>query len=491
MLRKYEVAMKNSLLLMLLLSSPFFLFLVVARKQHGLETKEAITNHYHNLETTSFQPSSICIRSTKGDKKTGTLEVVHKHGPCSTFSKGKDKPLSMEEILTLDQNRVKSIRSRLTINTQGSKATFPPKTESTDLGDIYVVKVGLGTPKKDLSLVFDTGSNITWTQCQPCIFSSDTSCYSQQEPIFAPSSSTTYSNISCTAPECSALHFATQMIPDCDNASSACMYGIVYGVPIRSLGVFAKDKLTLTSEDDVIDDFYFGCGYNNEGPFGGSAGLLGLGPHNLSFVSQSADKYGKVFSYCLPSRDSNTGYLTFGKDGVASDNVAYTPFSNSKASSLYELELEAIFVGGKKLEISPTVFTNAGMTIESRTVFTRLPATAYAALRQAFRSEMTNYTLAKPLDILDTCYDFSNTTTVTIPGISMLWGGNTKLDISSHGILFGNNSQSCLAFVGHKNDVGDKDDRSIGIFGNFQQKTLKVVYDLPVGKVGFAYGGCE
>ncbi|KAJ9545957.1 hypothetical protein OSB04_025664 [Centaurea solstitialis] len=468
------MAMKNSLLLlMLLLSSSFFLFLVDARKQHGLETKEAITNYYHNLQTTSFQPSSICTRSTKG-KKRGTLEVVHKHGPCSTF------------------NKVKSIRSRLTINTQGSKATFPPKPESTDLGDIYVVKVGLGTPKKDLSLVFDTGSNITWTQCQPCIYLGVYSCYNQQEPIFAPSSSTTYSNISCPTPECCALSFATQMIPSCDKSSSACKYGVVYqGVRSASFGFFAKDKLTLTSEDDVIDDFYFGCGLDNEGPFGGSAGLLGLGPHNLSFVSQSADKYGKVFSYCLPSRASNTGYLTFGKDGVESDNVSYTPLSTSKTASLYELELEAIFVGGKKLEISPTVFSNARMTIESRVVFTRLPATAYAALRQAFRAEMTNYTLAKPLDTLDTCYDFSNTTTVTVPGISMLWGGNTKVDISSHGILFGNNSQRCLAFVGHEDDVPRKDDRSIGIFGNFQQKTLKVVYDLPAGKVGFAYGGCE
>ncbi|KAJ9546033.1 hypothetical protein OSB04_025740 [Centaurea solstitialis] len=474
------MAMKNSLLLlMLLLSSSFSLFLVVARKQHGLETKEAITNHYHNLETTSFQPSSICTRSTKGDKKRGTLEVVHRHGPCSTFSKDRVKHLSVREILTLDQNKVKSIMSRLTINTQGSKATFSAKPERTGLGN-YIVRVGLGTPKKDLSLVFDTGSHITWTQCQPCLYL----CYSQQEPLFAPSSSTTYSNVSCTAPECSALTNATGFPPGCDS-SSTCKYSMMYEDTSISLGLFGKDKLTLTSEDDVIDDFYFGCGHNNDGHFGAEAGLLGLGPDKLSFVSQSANKYGKVFSYCLPSRASNTGYLTFGKDEVASNNVSYTPFSNSKESTLYVLKLEAIFVGGKKLAISPTVFSSAGMIIESRTVFTRLPATAYAALRQAFRAEMTNYTLAKPLDTLDTCYDFSNTTTITVPGISMLWGGNTKVDISSQGILVGNNSQSCLAFV------GNEDDTWIGIFGNFQQMTLKVVYDLPAGKVGFAYGGCE
>ncbi|KAJ9545984.1 hypothetical protein OSB04_025691 [Centaurea solstitialis] len=66
------MAMKNSLLVLLMsvLSSSFFLLLVVARKQYGLETNEAISNHYHNLQITSFEPSSICTRSTKGSKST-------------------------------------------------------------------------------------------------------------------------------------------------------------------------------------------------------------------------------------------------------------------------------------------------------------------------------------------------------------------------------------------------------------------------------------
>ncbi|KVI06882.1 aspartyl protease family protein At5g10770-like [Cynara cardunculus var. scolymus] len=470
-------------LLMLLLSSSFFFSLVVARNQHALE--EAIPNHYHNLQTTSFLPSSICTLSTKGDRKRGTLEVVHKHGPCSTFSKDMVKPLAVEDILSHDQDRVESIRSRLTITTdgkrdiRGSKATLPAKSGSTIGSGNYIVTVGLGTPKKDLSLIFDTGSDLTWTQCQPCA----RSCYAQQETIFAPSSSTTYSNISCSASECSGLTSATGNKPGCSASSSACIYGIQYGDQSFSVGFFAKDKLTLTSKD-VINDFYFGCGQNNQGLFGGAAGLLGLGRDKLSIVSQSTREYGKVFSYCLPSRASYTGYLTFGKDRAAS-NAKYTPFSSSKGSSFYGLELQAIFVGGSKLAISPTVFSSSGMIIDSGTVITRLPPTAYSALSKAFRSQMTKYTLTKPLSILDTCYDFSKTTTVTIPVISMLWGGNIKVDIAAQGTLYANGiDQVCLAFA------GNGDDSDIGIFGNVQQKTLGVVYDLPAGKVGFAPGGC-
>ncbi|KAJ9545909.1 hypothetical protein OSB04_025616 [Centaurea solstitialis] len=469
---------------LLLISSSFFFFLVVARKQHVLETKEDITNHYHILQTVSFLPSSICSRSTKGHKKKGRVEVVHKHGPCSTFSKDMVKPLSVEEILSLDQNRVKSINSRLTINTDSknntlgtSKTTLPAKSGITIGSGNYIVTVGLGTPKKDLTLTFDTGSSLTWIQCQPCAGS----CYAQQEPIFEPASSTTYSNISCTAPECSALTSATGNQPGCARSSSRCLYSATYGDGSFSVGYFGKDKLTITSED-VIEDFYLGCGQDNEGLFTGFAGLLGLGPDELSLVSQSADKYGKVFSYCLPSRPSYTGFLTFGK-GVATNNVAYTPLSNV---NFYGIELEAIFVGGKNLAISPTVFSRSGTIIDSGTVITRLPATAYAALRQAFRAEMTKYTLTKPLRIFDTCYDFSNTTTVTVPSISMLLGGNTRLDIPNQGILLGNEiSQVCLAFA------GNEDDSDVGIFGNFQHKTFEVVYDLPGGKLGFASGGCE
>ncbi|GKA71536.1 aspartyl protease family protein-like protein [Tanacetum coccineum] len=125
------------------------------------------------------------------------------------------------------------------------------------------------------------------------------------------------------------------------------------------------------------------------------------------------------------------------------------------------------------------------MIIDSGTVITRLPPTAYSALSKEFRAQMTKYPLTKALSILDTCYDFSNYTTLTIPKISMLWAGNTKLDIAAEGVFYANGaSQVCLAFA------ANGDDSDIGILGNVQQKTIQVVYDVNAGKVGFASGGC-
>ncbi|GJR85745.1 aspartyl protease family protein-like protein [Tanacetum coccineum] len=125
------------------------------------------------------------------------------------------------------------------------------------------------------------------------------------------------------------------------------------------------------------------------------------------------------------------------------------------------------------------------MIIDSGTVITRLPPTAYSALRKAFRAEMRNYPLTKAFSIFDTCYDFSDYTTITIPKISMLWSGNTMLDLAPEGFFIVNGvSQVGFAFA------ANEDDSDIGIFGNVQQQTLQVVYDVNAGKVGFASGGC-
>ncbi|CAK9150774.1 unnamed protein product [Ilex paraguariensis] len=363
---------------------------------------------------------------------------------------------------------------------QDSQVTLPAQSGSSLGTGNYFVTVGIGTPKRDLSLSFDTGSDLTWTQCLPCV--SVKSCYQQQQPKFDPSQSTSYSNISCNSTLCSQLNSATGNTPGC--SASTCLYAIQYGDKSFSIGFFAQEKLTLTSTD-VFNTFLFGCGENNQGLFRGVAGLLGLGRDKLSIVSQTAQKYGKFFSYCLPSMPSSTGHLTFGNNGVPS-TVKFTPLSiNTQNPSFYFIDLKAISVGGRQLSISPSVFSTTGTIIDSGTVITRLPPAAYSALRTAFRQGMTNYPMTKAVSILDTCYDLSNYTTVNIPNIGFFFGGNLNVDIDSSGILIAATStQFCLAFAGN-NDTSD-----VGIFGNFQQKTLEVVYDVAGGRLGFGSVGC-
>ncbi|XP_051151458.1 aspartyl protease family protein At5g10770-like isoform X2 [Andrographis paniculata] len=455
-------------------------------------------HHFHTLHFTSLFPQSLCTPSssfTPGSKqRSSTLQVVHRHGPCSVPHL--TTPPSLAEILAADESRVESIQAKLApsyeITRAGKRNKYKdrkvdlPVQPGRSLGSgNYIVRVGLGTPPKTLSLIFDTGSDLTWTQCQPCA----RSCYQQQDPIFNPSSSSSYSNVSCASSQCSQLSSATGNTPGC--STKTCVYGIQYGDQSFSVGFLSKDTLTI-SKSAVFQNFFFGCGQNNQGLFGNTAGLIGLGRDQLSVVSQTAGTYGKYFSYCLPSSSSSTGHLSLGRSR-ASGSVIFTPFASSSqgaaSNSFYFVDIDGISVGGRALSISQSVFQAAGGTIvDSGTVITRLPPAAYSALSTEFQQQMKKYPVAPAYSILDTCYDFSNytNTKIVIPTISFTFRGNAKVNLDASGILIAiNGKQACLAFA------GNSDSSTVAIFGNTQQKTLEVVYDVAGGRLGFGAGGCK
>ncbi|XP_030544011.1 aspartyl protease family protein At5g10770-like [Rhodamnia argentea] len=442
---------------------------------YGVEGKIAS----HTVSASSLSPSPSCSPSnTKAGNRKSTLEVIHKHGPCSHLVQGHN-PLNHTKTLLQDESRVKWIQSRSSNGSNGLKASaatsLPAKSGITVGTGNYIVTIGLGTPKKDLTLIFDTGSPLTWTQCEPC----EGSCYTQSDPIFDPSQSSSYGNISCTSTACSQL-------VDSGCSGSTCLYSIQYGDQSSSVGFFATEKLTI-SQTDIVDNFEFGCSENNHGLFGRASGLIGLSDDKISIVEQTAAKYGKYFSYCLPSSSSSIGHLTFGKDGEASSSVSFTPLSTvPQGSGFYGISIVAISVGGNRLSIPSTVFSSGGAIIDSGTVITRLPPTAYSALRTTFRKAMANYRMAPALSILDTCYDFSKESTVTLPSITFSFAGGVDVDLDPNGIFFfAKASQVCLAFAANGADS------HLGIYGNVQQTTFEVVYDVAGRKLGFGSNGCS
>ena len=148
---------------------------------------------------------------SSGPKREASLTVIHKYGPCFQSNKDQLLVLNHTEILLQDQSRVNSIHSKFSKNLDGNKlresqaTTLPAKSGGTIGTGNYIVTVGLGTPKTNQTLAFDTGSDLTWVQCKPCAGQ----CYQQVDPIFDPSKSTSYTNISCPTPLCSQLTSAT------------------------------------------------------------------------------------------------------------------------------------------------------------------------------------------------------------------------------------------------------------------------------------------
>ncbi|XP_072994598.1 aspartyl protease family protein At5g10770-like [Typha latifolia] len=465
------------LLLLLLL---LFAFVLPSRCSHATQ-KEYLSSH-HTVDVRSLLPTNSCSSSKALHEGyyEQRLNIVHQHGPCSPLHRKKN--LSHKQILNNDQSRVDWIHRRISSSTSKQQdklrdsldsATIPARSGRSLSTGNYIVSIGIGTPKRDFSVLFDTGSDVTWIQCKPCV----SYCYPQQEPLFDPLQSSTYANISCGSPYCSQLN-------SYGCSGSGCLYSVQYGDNSYTVGFFAQDSLTLTPSN-VIPNFRFGCGEKNRGLFGRAAGLLGLGGDTTSLVSQAYQKYGGVFAYCIPPTTSSTGYLAFGGSSPTT-NVQYTPMlTDTDTPTFYFLNLVAIIVGGQKLSISPTVFSTAGTIIDSGTVITRLPPDAYSALRSAFQRKMSGYKSASAFSILDTCYDFTGYNNVKIPTVALQFDGSVMANLDVSGILYVQSiSQACLAFA------GNSDPTDTAIFGNMQQKTFNVVYDLSKKVIGFSPGGC-
>ncbi|XP_028801630.1 aspartyl protease family protein At5g10770-like [Neltuma alba] len=426
-----------------------------------------------------------------GWKKNSSLQVMQRHGPCWQQKHDKAEPNESHphiDILSEDEARVNSIHSMLPRRfshenmKQPDSANIPVRSGLPIRAGGYIVSISLGSPETEWSFIFDTGSDFTWTRCKPYLVESH---YDQQEPIFDPSKSTTYSHIKCPSSMCAWI-LSTGKYQECANYTKTCIYKLKYAEASFSGGFLSKERLT-TAAGGTFDNFLFGCSPNKGGnTLGGAAGILGLSRHPISFVQQTTNTYNKVFSYCLPSTPSSMGHLTFGSNDVP-NNVQYTPITTiPNLTSFYGINVIGITVGGAELSSVTSTLSSAKAIIDVGTTITRLPQSVYAALRSEFQKKMAIYPMACELVMLDTCYDLSGYETVMIPEINLVFGGGVKLNLDASGIVYAaSEKQVCLAFAPNTND------EDVVILGNVQQKTIEVVYDLNVERLGFGPpGGC-
>jgi hypothetical protein len=388
---------------------------------------------------------------------------------------------TLEERLRRDQLRAAYIKRKFSGAKGGaagdveqSDAATVPTTLGTSLSTLeYVITVGIGSPAVTQTMSMDTGSDVSWVQCKPC-----SQCHSQADSLFDPSASSTYSPFSCSSAACAQLS-QSQQGNGC--SSSQCQYIVNYGDGSSTTGTYSSDTLTLGS--NAIKGFQFGCSQSESGGFNDQTdGLMGLGGGAQSLASQTAGTFGKAFSYCLPPTPASSGFLTL---GAGSSGFVKTPMLRStQIPTYYGVLLEAIRVGGQQLNIPTSVFS-AGSVMDSGTIITRLPPTAYSALSSAFKAGMKQYPPAQPSGILDTCFDFSGQSSVSIPTVALVFSGGAVVDLASDGIMLQTGSSIlCLAFA------ANSDDSSLGIIGNVQQRTFEVLYDVGGGAVGFRAGAC-
>ncbi|CAA7402147.1 unnamed protein product [Spirodela intermedia] len=338
----------------------------------------------------------------------------------------------------------------------------------------YFSRVGIGRPARLQYMVLDTGSDVTWAQCQPCA-----DCYQQADPFFDPAASSTYSPLSCGSSQCRQLDVSA-----CRNGS--CLYQVSYGDGSYTVGDFATDTITLGGAS--VPGIAFGCGHDNEGLFVGAAGLLGLGGGALSFPSQVS---ATSFSYCLVDRDStSSSTLEFGSGAGGGDAAVSAPLlRNRKLDTFYYVGFTGISVGGRMLSIPPSSFSmgesgEGGVIVDSGTAVTRLQSDAYASLRNAFTKGTAGLPPAMGVALFDTCYDLSGRDTVEVPAVSFQFPGGKALRLPAKNYLIPVDSFGtfCLAFAPTSS--------GLSIIGNVQQQGTRVGFDLANSLVSFSPHEC-
>ncbi|TXG56853.1 hypothetical protein EZV62_018166 [Acer yangbiense] len=345
--------------------------------------------------------------------------------------------------------------------------------------DEYLVRVGVGSPPTYQYLAIDTGSDVVWVQCQPC-----SRCYNQDDPVFNPTTSTSYSVVPCGSPACDALNLDDRLCH-----AGKCGYKLKYGDGSYTEGTLMLE--TLMFGQKRILNMAMGCGHNNQGSFNVIAGLLGLGGGKMSFVNQIPET-GGAFSYCLADLGSRSpGWLAFGRGlyGAFPVGVAWAPLlRNHRAPSFYYVGLSGLGVGGVRVPISEDIFRltqsgDGGVIMDTGTAVTRLPTVAYEALRDAFIAKTSSIPRVPSVSIFDTCYHLDEDN-VEFPHISFYFSAGPILNLASYGYLtqvdgVGN---FCFAFAPSPS--------RLSIIGNIQQAGIQISVDEANGFIGFGPNVC-
>ncbi|KAK7395266.1 hypothetical protein VNO78_15817 [Psophocarpus tetragonolobus] len=366
------------------------------------------------------------------------------------------------------------------------------------------IPITVGTPPQNVSMVIDTGSELSWLHCNNA-----TTTTLIPDPFFNPNLSSSYSPIPCSSPTCTTRTRDFPIPASCDS-NNLCHATLSYADASSSEGNLASDTFGFGSS--VNPGTVFGCMNSfystNSQTDSNTTGLMGMNLGSLSLVSQL--KIPK-FSYCISGSDFS-GILLLGESNFSwGGSLNYTPLVQISTPlpyfdrSSYTVRFEGIKVSDKLLNISDNLFvpdhTGAGQTMfDLGTQFTYLLGPVYNVLRDEFLNQ-TNGTL-RVLDdpnfvfqiAMDLCYRVpANWTELPeFPSVSLVFEG-AEMRVSGDQLLYrvpglirGNDSVYCFTF-GNSDLLGVE----AYIIGHHQQQNMWMEFDIVEHRVGLAQARCD
>ncbi|CAL2235105.1 unnamed protein product [Prunus armeniaca] len=260
-------------------------------------------------------------------------------------------------------------------NKFGSSAVFPLHGNVYPLG-YYSVSINVGYPAKHFDLDIDTGSDLTWIQCDaPC-----TGCTRPREYLYKPKNN----HLQCGDPLCVAFHSPAS--DPCKTPDDQCDYEVEYADQGSSLGVMVNDyfPLKFTNGSQLGPRLAFGCGYDQKYPGPNTpptTGVMGLGNGKASIVSQLS-RMGltrNVVGHCLSGQGG--GFLFLGDDLVPS-GVMWTPMSRNSMENHYSSGPAELVFNGKSTGVK-----GLSLVFDSGSSYTYFNSQAYKAVVNLVRKK--------------------------------------------------------------------------------------------------------
>ncbi|XXG43929.1 hypothetical protein AAC387_Pa01g3850 [Persea americana] len=401
-----------------------------------------------------------------------SIDLIHRDSPRSPFY-NPFETLSdrMSRAIRRSNSRIDYFHSTISTTSTDISSKVLPNSGS------YLMTISLGTPPVQILAIADTGSDLIWTQCSPC-----ESCYDQDAPLFDPTNSSTYVDLSCNSNPCSALPKHS-----C-NSDNTCQYSYGYGDKSFTIGALASETLSLSTSATgsgsrvEFPKVAFGCGHNNGGTFNShGAGLVGLGGGSLSLISQLSSSVDGKFAYCLVPLNENkaSSRMDFGDSAVVSGNGAVsTPLISKQGhETFFYLTLEKISVGDKIVSL-PQI-GRGNIIIDSGSTLTYLPTSVYQELLSVLKAAINLPSAQDPSGELELCYQFG--TGANVPEVKFGFDGAEVVLGALNTFIQEDPDVACAAF---------KATESQSIFGNIAQQNFKIGYDLQNMKVAFQPTDC-
>uniref|UniRef100_A0A0E0LA95 Peptidase A1 domain-containing protein n=1 Tax=Oryza punctata TaxID=4537 RepID=A0A0E0LA95_ORYPU len=290
---------------------------------------------------------------------------------------------------------------------ENSSAVFPIRGNVFPDGQYYT-SMYIGNPPRPYFLDVDTGSDLTWIQCDvPC-----TNCAKGPHPLYKPEKPN-------VVPPRDSYCEELQGNQNYGDTSKQCDYEITYADRSSSMGILARDNMQLITADGEREnlDFVFGydlifddqlseicedgmlfsewCGYDQQGNLLSSPantdGILGLSNAVISLPTQLASQgiISNVFGHCIAADPSNGGYMFLGDDYVPRWGMTWVPIRNGP-ENLYSTEVQKVNYGDQQLNVRGKAGKLTQVIFDSGSSYTYLPHEDYINLIASLKSLSPN-----------------------------------------------------------------------------------------------------